>query len=88
MNDINLVSFLSKLHGITVHHSSYDSVKWDLNPKGIFTVKSFYMKLHSLASSHIQLFSVDHLPTRLFQNPWLHLKFPFCLVGKLPIGVL
>ena len=60
MDDITLVSFLSTLNGIIVHDSPHDSVKWDLNSNGIFSVKSFYMKHVSLASLPIQLFSKDH----------------------------
>ena len=44
VDDITLVSFLSNLNGVIVHDSSHNPIKWDLNSKGIFTVKSFYIK--------------------------------------------
>ena len=68
---ITLVSFLSKLNGIPTlfpyqkKDSSHDSVQWDLDFNGIFTVKSFYLKLVSLASSPIQSFSEEHLPWKI-----------------------
>ena len=53
INELILVSFLSKLNEIIVHDSPHDSVNRDLNSNGIFSTKSFYMELVSLASSHI-----------------------------------
>ena len=44
--DTILATFLSKLSEISVHDSS-DAVTWDLNPKGFFTIKSYYLKLLS-----------------------------------------
>ena len=47
VDDASLISLLIKLNGILIGQSSLDSVKWDLNPKGSFTVKSYYMRLAS-----------------------------------------
>ena len=44
-DDDALVSFFNKLNSHNLGDSSQDSVKWDLNPKGEFTVKSFYLQL-------------------------------------------
>jgi len=45
IDDDVLVSFFNKLNSHKVEVSSQDMVKWDLNPKGEFTVKSFYLQL-------------------------------------------
>ena len=59
VHDITLVSFLSKLNGIAIHDSPHNSIKWNHNSNGIFFVKSFYMKLVSLASSPFYSFLED-----------------------------
>ena len=45
IDDDALVSFFNKLTSHNLGDSSQDSVKWDLNPKGKFIVKSFYLQL-------------------------------------------
>lgn len=77
MDVITLVSFLSKLSGITAHDSSHDSFKWNPNCKGIFTIKSFYIKLVSLASYPIQPFSGDHFPCNIIGKSLAPLKVSF-----------
>lgn len=85
-DDITLVSFLSKLNGITINDSSNDSVKWDLNFNGIFTVKAFYMKIVSLASSPIQSFSEDHCPCKIIWKILAPLEVPFFFVWEASRG--
>ena len=51
VDDAYLISLLIKLNEILIGQSSLDSVKWDLNPKGSFTVKSYYIRLASVPSA-------------------------------------
>jgi len=86
VDDASLRSLLIKLNGISLGQSSLDPVRWDLNPKGSFTVKSFYMKLAlCLLYLCIECWEcVFH--GRLFRNLWLHLEC-LCLFGRLPMTV-
>ena len=47
----SLLSLLRKLNGMLIRQSPLDLVKWDLNPKGSFTVKSYYLRLASVPSA-------------------------------------
>ena len=40
-----MLSFFNKLNEANLGESSLDKVRWDLNTKGCFTVRSFYLKL-------------------------------------------
>jgi len=53
VDDSTLSSFLNKLNEVTPNDSN-DEVSWDLNSKGVFTVKSYYLKLLSYFSFAIQ----------------------------------
>jgi len=57
-DDDGLLKFFSKLSEITIDASSTDKVRWKLNTKGCFTVRSFYLKLLSLSQSTLVI-SVD-----------------------------
>ena len=79
MDDATLGSFIITFNGMTVEQSSLDSIRWDLESKGIFTIYSRYMKLVSSALPLLLLSEVC-----LFVNLWLHLNFLF-LLGKHPM---
>ena len=53
VDDASIISLHIKLNGILIGQSSPDSVRWDLNPKGSFTVKSYYLRLASVPSSSL-----------------------------------
>ena len=45
-----MLAFSLSFNRVSVRESSFDLVRWDLNSKGIFTVRSYYMKFLSLLS--------------------------------------
>ena len=45
VDDDNLLRFSSKLTEAYLADSTTDKVRWKLNTKGCFTVRSFYLKL-------------------------------------------
>jgi len=49
VDDTSLATFLNKLNEITPL-DSLDVVAWNLNSKGVFTIKSYYIKLLSYSS--------------------------------------
>jgi len=65
-----LASLPIKVNGIPMGQSSIDLVTWDLNRKGSFSVKSYYVKVASLPSSHLP--------------PHLEICFPWKLLWKGP----
>jgi len=67
VDDTILTSFLNKLNEITPQDST-DAVSWDLNSKGIFTVKSYYLKLLSYSSFAIQASSFGDSLEKFFEK--------------------
>ena len=64
MDDTSLATFLNKLNGITPLDSP-DVVTWNLNSKGIFTVKSYYLNLLSYSSLAFQASSIGRFPWKI-----------------------
>ena len=68
VDDSTLSSFLTKLNEVTPHDSN-DEVSWDLNSKGVFTIKSYYLKIISYSSYVIQSGSFGRFPRKIiWQN--------------------
>jgi len=61
MDDTRLATFLDKLNEITPLDSP-DAVTWNLNSKGIFTIKSYYLKLLSYSSLAFPASSFGRFP--------------------------
>ena len=59
VDEATLISFLTKLNGISIRGSYFDLVRWDLKSKGIFTVNSYWMKHLPLPSTPLQPNSSD-----------------------------
>jgi len=64
VDDSILTDFLSKLNEVTPQDST-DAVSWNLNSKGIFTVKSYYLKLLSYSSFAIQASAFRRFPWKI-----------------------
>jgi len=60
-----LLRFFSKLSEINPDDSSIDKVRWKLNTKGCFTVRSFYLKLLSLNQSALEISGDRGFPCQL-----------------------
>ena len=61
-DDDALIRFFSKLSEINPDVSTTDKVKWKLNTKECFTVRSFYLKLLSLNQSALEILRVRGFP--------------------------
>ena len=64
VDDSILTSFFNKLNEVTPQDST-DAVFWNLNSKGSFTVKSYYLKLLSYSSFAIQARASGRFPWRI-----------------------
>lgn len=60
-----LVSFFNKLNCHKFGDSLHDTVTWDLDSKGNFTVKSYYLKLLLLNFPSLQFLIRGGFPSRL-----------------------
>ena len=61
IDDDTLLSFFNKLNEANLRDSSLDKVRRDMNIKGCFTVRSFYLNL-----LHLNYYSLDTLCDRGF----------------------
>jgi len=77
VGDNTLVRFFDKLNDTTPGNSSHDPVKWDLNSKGDFTVKSYYLKLLYLNNPSLQIHFEGGFPFKLIWRYSAPLKVSF-----------
>jgi len=74
-DDDTLVSFFSKLSETNPDGNISDKVRWKLESKGCFTVKSFYLKLLSLDSR--EAMSAKSFPYHIIWRTWAPVKVSF-----------
>jgi len=65
VDDTSLASFLNKLNEINTRDSP-NAVIWNLNSKGVFTVKSYYFKLLSPSPQPFKLILLGGFLGKLF----------------------
>ena len=86
IEDDPLIVFFDKLNEAKLGDSLTDKVRWSLNSKGCFTVRSFYLKLlDGCGSLSLGTISEGSFLTNSFGGLWLPLRFP-SLFGKLHVG--
>ena len=73
VDDSILTSFLNKLNEVKPQEA-IDMVSWDLNAKGVFTVKSHYIKLLSYSSFAIQASAIGLFPWKIIWKNLAPLK--------------
>uniref|UniRef100_A0A7C9AS09 Reverse transcriptase zinc-binding domain-containing protein n=1 Tax=Opuntia streptacantha TaxID=393608 RepID=A0A7C9AS09_OPUST len=76
-NDDGLLRLFSKLSEISIDTSSTDKVRWKLNTKGCFTVRSFYLKLLSLNVSQMEISGNSGFPCQLIWRTLAPVKVAF-----------
>ena len=76
-DDDGLLRFFSKLSEITIDASSTDKVRWKLNTKGCFTMRSFYLKLRSLSQSALVISADRAFPHHLIWRTSAPVKVAF-----------
>ena len=79
IDDDSLVSFFNKLNRHKLGDFSQDLVKWDLNPKGDITVKSYYLQL---LLNHPYFPFEGGFPYRLIWRSLAPTKVSFFCVGS------
>ena len=77
IDDGAMLSFFNKLNEANLGESSLDKVRWDLNTKGCFTVRSFYLKLLHLNCSSSETICDRGFPYKLMWKPLAPLKVSF-----------
>ena len=68
-----LATFLSKLSEIALHYSP-NAVAWDLNPKGFFTVKFYYLKRLSNSTFAMESRWLGQFPSKIIWKSLAPLK--------------
>ena len=79
-DDDTLVTFFSKLSETNPDGNISDKVRWKLESKGCFTVKSFYLKLLSLDSR--EAMSAKSFPYNIIWRTWAPVKVSFFCLGS------
>ena len=65
IDDGAMLSFFNKLNEANLGDSSLHKVRWDLNTKGCFIVRSFYLKLLHLNYSSLETLCDRGFPCKL-----------------------
>jgi len=76
-DDDALLRFFSKLSRTNPDDSTTDKVRWKLNAKGWFTVRSFYMKLLDVNYSALEIVGVRGFPCQLIWRNLAPVKVSF-----------
>ena len=77
VEDDTLVSLFNKLNDTKLEDSSHNMVKWDLDSKRDFTVKSYNLKLLFLNFPSLQFPIEGRFPSRLIWRSLAPLKVSF-----------